>query len=160
MSDRSIEVSVAGTLADLEDIGNEIGQVVEGNVREYGMRLQNQVRVNATTGHHRPGRPHLPGTGPGPNVATGDYRRSISLSFGSTTLEGERAVGADVFTNSLQGARLEYGFVGVDSAGRVYNAPPFPHFMPAADLIEPAFHAATTAGIDAVLARAAGDKSG
>jgi hypothetical protein len=35
--------------------------------------------------------------------------------------------------------RLEFGFVGVDSIGRHYNQPPFPHFRPAEDEVAPIY---------------------
>jgi len=152
----SIEVSFAGTNIDLEEIGHQVGQAMETTIREYGMLLQNQVKINASTGFHKAGRSHIPGTGPGPNVATGDYRRSISLEFSSGTLDGERAVQGDVYTNSVQGNRLEYGFVGVDSAGRVYKQPPYPHWKPAADTIEPKFQTTVRTAVETVLARARG----
>lgn len=152
MADRIIEVTYAGTLLDLEEVGHQIGQVVEETVREYGMHLQNEVRLNVSTGYHTPGRPHIPGTGPGPNVATGDYRRTIALAVAADTVDGERAIAADVYTNSVQGARLEYGFVGPDSLGRLFKKSPFPHFGPAADLVGPAFQSATIDGVEAVLA--------
>jgi len=85
-------------------------------------------------------------------VATGDYRRTITLAVASETVDGERVIAADVYTNSVQGARLEWGFVGVDSLGRVYRQGPFPHFGPAADLVGPAFQSATIDGVEAVLA--------
>jgi len=152
----AVEVSFTGTLIDLEDVGHQVGQAMEDTIREYGMRLQNEVRVNVSTGFHKPGRPHIEGTGPGPNVATGDYRRSISLSFSSGTLDGERSVEGDVYTNSLQGNRLEYGFVGVDSIGRVYKQSAFPHWKPAGDTIEPLFQAAAVTAVEGVLGRVRG----
>ena len=154
--DLSVEVSFAGTLIDLEEVGHQVGQAMESTIREYGMRLQNEVRVNASSGFHRPGRPHIEGTGPGPNVATGDYRRSISLSFSSGMLDGERSVDADVYTNSLQGNRLEYGFIGVDSIGRVFKQAAFPHWGPAADTIEPTYQAAAVDAVEGVLSRVRG----
>lgn len=91
-------------------------------VRHYGMLLQTRVKGNAS------GRP-------GPNAPTGDYRRSIALRvYGSGNMEI-----AEVGTNSAQGRRLELGFVGTDSLGRHYNQPPYPHFGPAVETIEPAF---------------------
>jgi len=148
VSDPTIEATIAAALLDLERIGQRVRQVVESNVREYGMHLQNQVRINASTGVHQRGQPHILGTGPGPNVATGDYRRSITLEVSA---EGVDNIAADVYTNSEQGARLEYGFVGVDSLGRVFSQSPFPHFHPAGDLIEPRFQAAVRDQVDAVL---------
>ena len=67
---------------------------------------------------------------PGPNAPTGDYRRSWSIN---TPHNGSREVG----TNRPQGRRLENGFVGADSLGRVYNQPPFPHVEPAVGVVFP-----------------------
>lgn len=74
-----------------------------------GAMLLTRIRANASSGHHRPGLPHIPGTGPGPNVATGDYRRSWH-----TREQSDGTV--MVSTNAPQARRLEYGFFGVDSA--------------------------------------------
>lgn len=98
--------------------------------------IQTQVRANASSASHpdraSAARGHMPGTGPGPNVATGNYRRSIQLT---PTREGENPV-AYIHTNSAQARRLEYGFRGTDSLGRRYNQPAYPHFQPAADKAE------------------------
>src|SRR5688572_18607389 len=75
---------------------------------------------------------------PGPRTITGDYRRSIT---GVTERSGTAIVGI-VGTNRPQGHRLEQGFVGVDSLGRHYHQPPFPHFQPAAVELEGMFYAA------------------
>jgi hypothetical protein len=63
---------------------------------------------------------------PGPRAVTGDYNRSI---VGESQIEGTHARGM-IGTNAAQGRRLEFGFVGPDALGRVYNQPPFPHFGP------------------------------
>ncbi len=91
-------------------------------VVQFGALLLTKVKANAS------GRP-------GPNTVTGDYRRSWSVKYSSGV--GGRV--ASVGTNKPQGRRLEFGFVGVDSLGRVYDQPPFPHVQPAADEIEPQF---------------------
>lgn len=70
---------------------------------------------------------------PGPNVVTGDYRRSIAVQSGGSIMSPWVAVG----TNSPQGRRLEMGYTGVDELGRHYNQPPYPHFGPALDETEP-----------------------
>lgn len=66
---------------------------------------------------------------PGPNAPTGDYRRSWVTSYQKKagTITGIAG------TNKPQGRRLEYGFHGADSLGRVYNQPPYPHVGPAAE---------------------------
>lgn len=102
---------------------------------KFGGLLLTQIMRNVTTGHHPPGRPHIPGTGPGPNVATGDYRRSWSMRMEVTA----RSAMAIVGTNAPQGPRLEYGFTGVDAAGRAYDQPPYPHAEPARDKVGVAY---------------------
>lgn len=101
-------------------------------VARTGAYARTVVRANASTGTHRPGRPHIEGTGPGPNVATGDYRRSIS----QTDHADPGVAVSEVSTAAVQAARLELGFVGRDSAGRYYMQQPFPHFEPATPVVE------------------------
>lgn len=116
----------APALGDLAKALPAGAQAVLGAV---GAELLTTIRQNASTGFHAPGEPHIPGTGPGPNVATGDYRRSWALK----TTPGE----VFVFTNAPQGARLEYGFVGTDALGRNFNQPPYPHVRPAVEQVRP-----------------------
>ncbi|WP_327123006.1 HK97 gp10 family phage protein [Streptomyces sp. NBC_01727] len=94
-------------------------------VRHYAMLLETQIKANAL------GRP-------GPNAPTGDCRRSWTREVHVT---GE-AVTAIVGTAKPQGRRLEFGFVGPDSLGRVYNQPPYAHVGPAVETISPLFTAA------------------
>lgn len=122
----------------------KVDRVVARQVRVWTQLLATRVKANATTGHHRPGEGHVPGTGPGPNVATGDYRRSITASFQSFASHHVGYVG----TNTPQGRRLEFGFVGTDSLGRVYSQPPFPHFGPAFESIKEPFVQALAEVID------------
>lgn len=72
---------------------------------------------------------------PGPNAVTGDYRRSWQNEYRG----GGGTYSSTTGTNAVQGRRLEYGFNGVDSIGRVYNQPPYPHARPAFDEIAPMF---------------------
>ncbi|MGM9465380.1 HK97 gp10 family phage protein [Streptomyces murinus] len=97
-------------------------------VQHYAMLLETAIKANAS------GRP-------GPNAPTGDYRRSWTYEFSTSGMTVEAVVG----TNKPQGRRLEYGFVGADSLGRIYNQPPFPHVGPAVEQIRPAFLAAVGA---------------
>lgn len=97
-----------------------VNRTVHGLMVHHGQLLRTRVMAKAS------GRP-------GPNVITGDYRRSISMSV-------EAAPGRTVVivgTNAPQGRRLEFGFNGMDSLGRHYNQPPYPHFGPAVDDIVP-----------------------
>jgi hypothetical protein len=92
-------------------------------------RMHTQL-LTVRTKQHASGRP-------GPRTPTGDYRRSIN---GITERRGSIVIGI-VGTNRPQGPRLERGFIGVDSLGRHYNQPPYPHFQPAAVEIEASFYA-------------------
>lgn len=115
--------------------GMAAGAKAVGITRTYGMLLQANVRRRAS----------LPRTGPpGPRIITGNYARSLALQTGFT---GGGPV-ARVGTNAPQGRRLELGFVGTDSIGRTYNAPPYPHFGPALDEIAPLYLAAIAAIAD------------
>ncbi|MEV7936605.1 HK97 gp10 family phage protein [Kitasatospora sp. NPDC088264] len=94
-------------------------------VRHHAMLLETAIKANAS------GRP-------GPNAPTGDYRRSWTHEVQQTAAGVEAVVG----TNKPQGRRLEFGFVGRDILGRVFNQRPYPHVGPAVERIRPAFLAA------------------
>ena len=79
---------------------------------------------------------------PGPNAPTGDYRGSWRVE---PVRDGADEVSRSVGTDRPQARRLEYGFVGADSLGRVYDQQPYPHHGPALDVIEPQWHAAMEA---------------
>jgi hypothetical protein len=116
-----IDVDVRGATelaAKLRTAGLKAGFHGARLVAKHGLALQQAVKRNAS------GRP-------GPRIITGDYNRSIMLEL--------RGLDAKVFTNKVQGPRLEWGFVGTDSLGRTFNQAPLPHFAPAAAEIMPAF---------------------
>jgi hypothetical protein len=113
-----------------------VGPELDRTVRTHGAMLEAAVKRNAS------GRP-------GPRVITGAYRRSIVSYYDSS---GGMTFAFTVGTNAPQGARLEYGFHGVDSLGRNYNQPPYPHFGPAIDWLEPQFEKAVGDVVDRALA--------
>lgn len=69
---------------------------------------------------------------PGPNVITGRYRSSWEPEGRRIPYGAECTIG----TREPQGRRLEFGFYGPDSLGRVYAQPPFPHVGPAIPVME------------------------
>ncbi|MEW2081085.1 HK97 gp10 family phage protein [Streptomyces sp. NPDC005283] len=99
-------------------------------VQHYAMLLETRIKANA-------------GGRPGPNAPTGDYRRSWTHEISTNGMNVEAVVG----TNKPQSRRLEYGFVGADILGRIYNQPPYPHVGPAVEQIRPAFLAAVGAAV-------------
>lgn len=120
---------------------------LRGSVRRAGGVLQTRVRANASGRTGQIGPALYGGAGEiGPRVQTGDYRRSIGLRAYS----GGDIFAAEVGTNAPQGRRLEQGFFGADSLGRVYHQPPLPHFGPAADPAEQFLNAAIEDDLAAV----------
>lgn len=95
-------------------------------VVHYSALALARVKANAATGTHRPGEPHIPGTGPGPNRATGDYTRTMH----KRTTHRADSVTSEIGTNAAQARRLEFGYYGTDSLGRTYHQDPFPHWQP------------------------------
>lgn len=108
--------------ASLRADGSKFAAKEEQLVRKYAQLLKTRIQGNAS------GRP-------GPNAPTGDYRRS----WGIQHLNPASGPASLVGTNAPQGYRLELGFTGVDSLGREYDQPPYPHVGPAVDSIEPEF---------------------
>lgn len=87
-------------------------------VNKHSLDLLAKVKANA----------NLPASGPpGPRNQTGDYNRSWNVRFSGNANTAKGTVG----TNKPQARRLEYGFTGVDSLGRHYAQPPYPHLGPA-----------------------------
>lgn len=122
---RALEAAAARSQAGIAQAVYATGGIIQGQVRANASSATHPDRASAARGH-------IPGTGPGPNVATGNYRRSIQLT---PTREGENPV-AYIHTNSAQARRLEYGFVDEDSKGRKYKQPAYPHWKFAADKAE------------------------
>ncbi|MGW7579731.1 hypothetical protein ACWGKU_04945 [Kitasatospora sp. NPDC054768] len=115
--------SNAGVLAgQLEARAAAVVPAATAVVRHHAMILETAIRAGAS------GRP-------GPGVQTGDYRRSWTTEVHATPSGVEAVVG----TARPQGPRLEYGFSGADSLGRVYHQPPFPHVGQAVQKVAPLF---------------------
>lgn len=85
---------------------------------------------------------------PGPRVISGDYVGGLDVdTVGSNQFNARLRMTSD----QPQANRLELGFTGVDSIGRYYDQPPFPHFGPALDQIEPELTAALVLNVERVL---------
>lgn len=121
-------------VAEFTGVSRRVQRSVNRVTRTYGRILQTRIMAKAS------GRP-------GPNAPTGDYRRAWKVTF---SREGE-VLGAELSNDRPQRDRLEYGFSGTDSLGRVYNQPPYPHIMPAKMEVEPEYEAAVTAVLVALL---------
>lgn len=123
------DTSPAAVAARFRRASRELRGVVEQITREHGVRLQAVVRANMSGRSGVIFQPDDGGPGGeiGPRAQTGDLRRSVSMTLRA---EGD-VITATVGTNAPQAHRLEYGFVGTDSAGRHVHSPPYPAFRPA-----------------------------
>lgn len=111
-------------LADrLDDAADRVGEVIERRMQRVGQRGVARIRQNAS------GRP-------GPMVRNSEepnYRDSWKAVTRGIPHGAECTIG----TRKPQGRRLEFGFYDmVDSLGRHYFQPPFPHVQPAIGHIE------------------------
>lgn len=109
--------------ARLEAAADGLSEATERRMRHVAQAGVARIRQNAS------GRP-------GPNVITGQYRASWRSEIRGIPYGAECTIG----TNAPQGRRLEFGFYGPDSLGRVYAQPPFPHVQPALAHIEDTLH--------------------
>jgi hypothetical protein len=138
---RAVRVEGAREIAaEFELDARELDAGIAALTRSNAEELRRRIQANAMTGAHAPGLPHIPGTGPGPNVATGDYVRSWRVTYrdtGGRYAAGEAVASASVWTDAAQANRLEHGFWGLtDSLGRTFHQPPYPHIAPAVDGVE------------------------
>lgn len=123
MIDMTIRLTGEDAVARALSVGAKtVDQKTMSLVRHYGALLRTRVMAKAS------GRP-------GPRTITGDYRRSWRNRFSG----GGGGYKSETGTNEPQARRLEFGFNGMDSLGRVYNQPPFPHARPAFSEIAPEF---------------------
>lgn len=93
------------------------GPALEAATRAAALPVLNQVRITVPEGGKTP-------------YKSGTYRRSFHMETVEKT--PERCT-VQVGTDSPYGKRLEYGFVGADKLGRVYNQAARPHIRPALD---------------------------
>lgn len=120
--------------AKFEHAAARIGPAIARGVEHTGTLGQARIRGHAS------GRP-------GPNVITGAYRNS----WQANTRRLPHGAMCELGTNAPQGRRLEFGFTGMDSLGRHYNQPPFPHVQPALPFIESTLMASMRIAVAEVL---------
>lgn len=104
----------------LESLGAEVaGPVLENAVRAGALLVQNDARRRGPYANPKPD-----------NELTGTLRRSIHTEV-ETTAPGRAE--ATVGTDLVYAARVEFGFEGKDSLGRMYHQAPKPYLRPALD---------------------------
>lgn len=141
-----VEVMTGGLLDTFTAVTEKTDSAVAKAVFDTGALLLTNIRRRASTGHHKPGLPHIPGTGPGPNQGTGDYVRSMHLTTG---YEGANPA-ALVSSPSPQARMLEYGgtqTIVIKGTARTFVYPPYPHWRPAAEEIGPVLNRAVAEAV-------------
>lgn len=100
-------------------------RAAKAGIMSVAFAVQREAKINAFTGKHAPGKGHIAGTGPGPNVGTGALRRSISVhdrkGFGNYTV----GVGPTV----IYSRAVELG------SPRWKSGVKYPYMEPAAELV-------------------------
>jgi len=110
----------------------ELADRLEQSAKDLPEAMRRRLRHAAELGRARI-RGHASGR-PGPNVISGDYRRSWKVPTPRRIPYGAECI---IGTEAPQGRRLEFGFYNrTDSLGRHYFQPPFPHVGPAIPYIE------------------------
>ena len=119
MSDPGVHVIGAGDLAEkFRTLADDIkGPALEAATRAAALPVLNQVRITVPEGGRTP-------------YKTGTYRRGWHLE---TVVKTPERCTVIVGNDQPQGPRLEFGFVGADKLGRVYNQAARPHIRPALD---------------------------
>lgn len=109
----------------------KVGAQVDAAAKATVQQGTKQFLTDAKSGFefaHKANEAHVGGNKP--NIVTGHLRRSIL----STPLEhtGMGEYSATAGPSMVYGPRVELGFEGPDSLGRVYHQKPFPYIEPAA----------------------------
>ena len=109
MADNMFEMEVEGldeAIAALEKLSSDVDGAVEAALSAGALEVENEAKNRA---------PYV----------TGTLRRSITHK-----IEGDDAL-VGPFSAVPYAARIEFGFVGADSLGRVYNQAAQPYLRPA-----------------------------
>ena len=85
-----------------------------------------------------------------PQSVTGTLRRSIRM-VGDPIEVGRGVWSTRVAPTTIYGRRIELGFSGSDSLGRVYNQPPYPFLKPGVDKSIPLLDAVFVASWQAAM---------
>lgn len=100
-------------------------------VTRTAMAVIRQAKINATNPPPRLASLGTKGRDPGtgPAVVTGRLRNSIQVLHAAKV--GRYGFEMSVGPTVVYSRRVELGFYGADSRGRIYNQPPYPYLEPA-----------------------------
>lgn len=95
-------------------------------VYQCALKIEDEAKRNANTGAHPPGARHIPGTGPGPNVGTGNL---VSKIVGQAPVKGFRGYSSTVDSSAEYARAVELG------SPRWKSGVKYPYMEPAAQAL-------------------------
>jgi phage gpG-like protein len=117
--------NLSQVMAGMDKLEQNMESAAEYAIAMAGLAVERQAKINANTGTHKRGEGHIPGTGPGPNVVTGNLRRSIRTDvrygFGNYI--------------AVVGAYAEYARAVELGSSRWKSGVKYPYLGPAADTL-------------------------
>jgi hypothetical protein len=95
-------------------------------VYQCSLKIEDEAKRNANTGAHGPSEGHIPGTGPGPNVVTGNL---VSKIVGQRPVKGFRGYSATIDSSAEYARAVEQG------SPRWKSGVKYPYMEPAAQAL-------------------------
>jgi hypothetical protein len=119
--------NLAQVLAGLDLTEKKVSDAARFAIGMAAAEVERQAKKNANTGTHPRGQGHLPGTGPGPNVVTGNLRRSI---YSQTKVGFGNIYVAEVGASMIYARAVEMGLPSWKSGVK------YPYMVPAVDSLK------------------------
>jgi len=107
-------------LRAIGNVGSDVERGAKIGIGRAGLAVERQAKLNANTGTHKKGQPRS--GGPGPNVVTGNLRRSINTSV---------RYGFGTYI-AIVGASMEYARAVEKGSPRWKSGVKYPYLEPAA----------------------------
>ena len=119
--------NLAQVLAGIDMTEKKVGDAARYAIGMAAAAVERQAKKNANTGTHPRGQGHLPGTGPGPNVVTGNLIRSI---YSETKVGFAGSYIAEVGASMVYARAVEMGHPRWKSGVK------YPYLVPAAESLK------------------------
>lgn len=119
--------NLAEVLAGLDMTEKKINDAARYAIGMAAALVEREAKKNANTGTHPRGQGHIPGTGPGPNVQTGNLRRSI---YSQTKVGFAGSYIAEVGASMVYARAVEMGHPKWKSGVK------YPYLVPAAESLK------------------------
>ena len=119
--------NLAEVLAGLDLTEKKVNDAARYAIGMAAADVERQAKKNANTGSHPRGQGHIPGTGPGPNVMTGNLRRSI---YSQTKIGFAGSYVAEVGASMVYARAVEMGLPEWKSGVK------YPYLVPAVESLK------------------------